>query len=323
MRFGIIGCGLIGQKRATSAKGHEITFVADPDQARAQALAQKTGAQIAPSWQAITDSDVEAVIVATPHHQLAEIARVAAEKGKHVIVEKPAGMNAAEIAKIAAAAKANKRVVKVGYNHRFHPGFQAAHKMFRDGVIGPVMFIRGRYGHGGRPGMEKEWRCQKAISGGGELIDQGSHLLDLSRWFMGDMSLDYAALPTLFWPTEVEDNCFMALKTGQGAMAWLQASWTEWKNIFCFEIMGRDGKLTIDGLGGSYGVERLTLHKMLPAMGPPETTSWEYPFPDTSWDLELQDFLTAIREDRRACGDIEDALANARLIDAMYERCSR
>ena len=122
-----------------------------------------------------------------------------------------------------------------------------------------------------------------AISGGGELIDQGAHLIDLSRWFLGELTLDYAAMPTYFWPIEVEDNCFLALRGQPGEMAWLHASWTEWKNTFSFEITGRDGKLTIDGLGGSYGNERLTFHKMLPQMGPPETTIWEYPSSDSSW----------------------------------------
>ena len=78
------------------------------------------------------------------------------------------------------------------------------------------MFIRARYGHGGRVGYEKEWRAQPAISGGGELIDQGAHLIDLSRWFLGDLTVDYAAVPTLFWDMPVDDNCFLALRSGGG-----------------------------------------------------------------------------------------------------------
>jgi predicted dehydrogenase len=181
------------------------------------------------------------------------------------------------------------------------------------------MFIRARYGHGGRPGMESEWRCKPEISGGGEAIDQGSHLVDLSRWFLGDLSLEYASVPTLFWNIPVEDNCFLALRGTAGKMAWLHASWTEWKNIFSFEIAGRDGKLSIDGLGGSYGVERLTFYRMLPEMGPPETTAWEYPFQDRSWHAEFADFVAAIKEHRRPCGDIHDAIANLEILSKIYE----
>jgi predicted dehydrogenase len=103
-------------------------------------------------------------------------------------------------------------------------------------------------------------------------------------------------------------------------MAWLHASWSEWKNVFSYEIYGRDGKLTIDGLGGSYGVERLTFHRMLPQMGPPETTIWEYPGPDGSWVAEHKEFAAAIAERRRPIGDISDACALWNLLEQIYRR---
>ncbi|HRQ81899.1 MAG TPA: Gfo/Idh/MocA family oxidoreductase, partial [Azospirillaceae bacterium] len=227
---------------------------------------------------------------------------------------------AAEVAPVAAAAERRGVVVKVGFNHRFHPALRKAHALFQAGEIGPPMFIRARYGHGGRVGYEQEWRCDKEASGGGELIDQGAHLIDLSRWFLGDLTLDYAALPTCYWNIGVEDNCFLALRGAGGTIAWLHATWTEWKNTFWFEVAGRDGKLTVEGLGGSYGVERLTLHKMLPEMGPPETTTWEYPFPDRSWEAEFDDFIRAAAGGGRASGDIRDACAMLELIDQAYSR---
>ena len=101
-------------------------------------------------------------------------------------------------------------------------------------------------------------------------------------------------------------------------MAWLHASCTEWKNLFCFEIVGRDGKLQIDGLGGSYGVERLTFYRMLPELGPPETTCWEYPFPDQSWQRELANFLAAIEGREALCGSVADALAALRIVGSIY-----
>jgi predicted dehydrogenase len=320
MRLAIVGCGLIGGKRAAAASADKIVVVCDRDLSRAEQLAQRTRARAVTDWREVIKADVDAVIVATTHDQLAAIALGAVEAGRHVLVEKPAGRELAEVQAVAAAATKHNRIVKVGFNHRFHPAFLKAREIVDSGVLGPLMFIRARYGHGGRTGYEKEWRAQPAISGGGELIDQGSHLIDLSRWFLGDLTVDYAAVPTLFWNMQADDNCFMALRSGTGQMAWLHASWTEWKNTFSFEIFGRDGKLAIDGLGGSYGQERLTYYRMLPQMGPPEATTFEYPGQDESWDMEFADFVAAVQEGRRPCGDIADAVANLAIVGEIYRR---
>jgi predicted dehydrogenase len=320
MRLAIVGCGLIGSKRAAAAAGHEIVVVCDRDRARAEGLAQKTGALAVTDWREAVGAQVDAVIVATTHDQLAGIARGAVEAGRHVLVEKPAGRTLAEAQAIAAAAAKHKRIVKAGFNHRFHPAFIKARAIVDSGALGPLMFIRARYGHGGRVGYETEWRAQPKISGGGELIDQGSHLIDLSRWFLGELTVDYAAVPTLFWNMDADDNCFMALRSGSGRLAWLHASWTEWKNTFSFEIFGRDGKLVVDGLGGSYGQERLTSYRMLPEMGPPETEVFEFSGPDQSWEKEFADFAAAIENGRRPCGDITDAVANLAIVEDIYRR---
>ena len=322
MRLGLIGCGLIGRKRVAAAKrrGHDIVIAADIDSDRAAALAGEFGVRTTTDWREVIGADCEIVMVATSHDSLAEIAVAALEAGKHVLVEKPAGRNAAEVRALLAASRSSGRLVKVGFNHRFHPALSKAHAIASGGGLGPLLYIRGRYGHGGRIGYEREWRCQPDISGGGELIDQGSHLIDLARWFLGDLTLAYGYMPTYFWRVSVDDNCFLALKGSYGEMAWLHATWTEWKNMFSFEVTGRDGKLVVEGLGGSYGVERLTHHRMRPEMGPPETDAWEFPSPDNSWELELADFEQAIRDGRQPNGNIEDALANLELIGAAYGR---
>jgi predicted dehydrogenase len=323
MRLTIIGCGLIGSKRAAAAAAHEIVAVCDPDPERRERLAHQTSSRAIADWREAIGLDADAVVIATPHDQLAQIALAAVEAGRHVLVEKPAGRRPEEVAPLVAAAAKRGRIVKVGFNHRFHPAIARAKALADDGSIGPLYFVRGRYGHGGRLGYEKEWRFEPEISGGGELIDQGSHLIDLSRWFLGDLTLAYGSVPSYFWPAQVEDNCFIALTGEHKRMAWLHASWTEWKNLFVFEIMGRDGKLTIEGLGGSYGTERLTLHRMLPQMGPPETTIWEFPFSDRSFADEFENFVAAAEGRAQAIGDVSDAYANLSIVQAVYDRAQR
>lgn len=318
----IIGCGLIGAKRAEALKSERIVACADPDPARAKALAARFGAAAVEDPADALALKPDIAVIATPHDRLAPLALAAIAAGSHLILEKPAARSAAELEPVAAAAKAAGRLVKVGFNHRFHPAMQKAKTIVDSGVLGPLFCVRGRYGHGGRVGYEKEWRFTKSVSGGGELIDQGAHLIDLARWYMGELDLDYAALPRWFWPGEVEDNALLALKGTGGAMAWLSAGWSEWKNIFSLEIAGRDGKLQIDGLGGSYGTESLTHYHMLPGMGPPETTRWEYPFPDASFVLDSRDLLDCLDSGRRPCGDVDDALAMLRIVDAAYARAA-
>jgi predicted dehydrogenase len=120
----------------------------------------------------------------------------------------------------------------------------------------------------------------------------------------------------------VEDNAFMLLKTPRDQTAFLHVSCTEWKNLFSFEIYGRKGKLHIEGLGGSYGTERLTYYKMLPQMGPPETTIWEYPMGDNSWQIEFEEFLEDIQLDRTPSPNLSDALAVLTVVEKIYEQSS-
>ena len=263
--------------------------------------------------------EVDIVVIATLHDSLAEITLAAVEAGKHVLVEKPAARNPAELEPVMAAAERHCVKVHVGFNHRYHPAFRQARELFEAGALGELMFIRARYGHGGRLGYDKEWRANPELSGGGELIDQGPHLIDLARWFLGEFEEVQGFAHTYYWDMPVDDNGFMLLKTAKRQVAFLHASCTEWKNLFSMEIYGRNAKLEISGLGGSYGIERLTYYKMLPEMGPPETTTWEYPMDDDSWALELDDFYDDIRLNREPSAGLSDAYAALRVIERIYK----
>lgn len=320
LRVGIVGCGLIGQKRV-KALGQEVQLVgcADIDVSRAENLARANGAGVYRDWrELIWSSQVDVVIVATLHDSLAEITRTAAEAGKHVLVEKPAARNAAELEPVIAAAAKSGVKVHVGFNHRYHRSLRKAKELVDSGALGELMFVRARYGHGARIGYDKEWRANPALSGGGELIDQGPHLIDLSRWFLGEITEVQGFAHTYFWDMPVDDNGFMLLKTAKKQAAFLHASCTEWKNLFSMEIYGKLGKLDLSGLGGSYGVEKITWYRMLPEMGPPETTSWEYPMGDDSWSVEIAEFFEDIQLNREPTCGLRDAQAALKIIESIY-----
>ncbi len=238
MRVGIVGCGLIGQKRAKSLGGASLAACADANVSRAEQLAHGfPGCVPVADWHSlVARDDIDAVVVATPHDALTEISRGAIECGKHVLVEKPAARHADELRPLVAMARERNVRVRVGFNHRYHRAFRHTRSMVDSGVLGPLMFLRARYGHGGRVGYEREWRARPELSGGGELIDQGVHIIDLARWFLGDFTDVEGFAHTYFWDMPVDDNAFLLLKTAGKQVAFLHASWTEWKNTFSFEL---------------------------------------------------------------------------------------
>jgi len=318
----ILGCGLIGKKRSKALPGAKLVVCADIEENRAQSVAAEfPGCEATTDWQkAVQRDDVDIVIVATTNSALVETSITAVQAGKHVLVEKPAARDVAELdLLIAAAAQKNNVQVRVGFNHRYHPALLKARELVDAGELGELMFVRGRYGHGGRKGYDREWRANPVLSGGGELIDQGVHLIDLSRWFLGDFSEIQGFAHTYFWDMPVDDNGFLLLRTAKDQTAFLHVSCTEWKNLFSFEIYGKNAKLHIEGLGGSYGVEKVSFYKMLPEMGPPDTTSWEYPRGDNSWALEFAEFLEDIRLMRTPSANLMDARAALTVVEKIYK----
>lgn len=320
--IGIIGCGLIGHKRAAAlgAAGY-LVGCADINHSRADQLSSSYGGKVYSNWRdLLLDPQVDAVVIATLHDSLADITLSAIAANKHVLVEKPAARSASELKLVMIAASQKKNIkIRVGFNHRYHRSLQKAKSIIDSGALGELMFIRARYGHGGRVGYDKEWRANPDLSGGGELIDQGPHLIDLSRWILGDFSEVQGFAHTYYWDMPVDDNGFLLLKTPNQQVAFLHASCTEWKNTFSMEIYGKDGKLDLSGLGGSYGIEKLTYYKMLPQMGPPETISWEYPTVDDSWAREMTEFYQDIKSDREPSASLNDAYQSLRIIGQIYK----
>lgn len=328
-RVAIIGAGLIGRKRAAAiggTAGSRLVAVADVDEGRARALGGEFGAAVAKDWRSVLErGDVDVVVAAVYNASLLPIAAAALKSGRHVLCEKPLGRNSLESRQIIASRNgfAGRTVLKTGFNHRFHPAIWQAKELMDDGAIGGCLNIRARYGHGGRPGMEKEWRSSLMLCGGGELLDQGVHVIDLIRWFGGDITEVYGRVETAFWDIEVEDNAMAIMQTETGASAQFHVSWTNWKNLFSFEVHGSDGYLKVDGLGGSYGDETLEFGRRRREGGRPGIEVFNFPKLDISWNREWQEFIAAIEEQREPVGDGDDGLKANVVIEAMYESSAR
>ena len=317
----IIGAGLIGRKRALFLpKGAHLATICDTDKKKAQRFAREFNCQSETDWKkVVNDFHIEALIISTPNKYLSKIAASAILHGKHVLVEKPGGRSTKDLEEIIKAYGYKKVVVMFGYNHRYHPAILKAKEIVDSKKFGEVLFIRAKYGHGGRLGYEKEWRFDKDIAGGGELLDQGSHLIDLVNYFSGELKYHGSFVGTLFWKTKLEDTSFLLLKGGNVA-ANLSATCLEWKNLFSFEIMLRTAKIQIDGLGRSYGAEKLTLYKMSKKMGPPKITEHNFPDEDLSWKRECNIFFQKIRKHDVSNKSLREAKYVLEIIKQSYKK---
>jgi predicted dehydrogenase len=241
------------------------------------------------------------------------------KRGKHVLCEKPLSRTIAEAEEILKVARTNKVVLKCGFNHRHHPGILKAKEWQSKGIIGEINFIRCRYGICGRPGYEKEWRANPQIVSGGQLMEQGIHVIDLFRWFLGDFSKVTGFTATRHWKmAPLEDNAFALFETEKGQVASLHSSLTQWINLFSFEIFGQDGYVLVEGLGGGYGTEKAILGKRA-LLEPFREEVTEFRGADTSWRDEWHEFLTAISEGREPLGNGNDGLEALRIVNAIYQ----
>jgi len=307
-----IGCGLIGEKRSQALPdGTEVCSFYDVDSNASKKLAMKRGGSVAVSLEDILKDQSEVVVIATPHARLFDLAKVALNAGKNVLLEKPGGIQVGQIETLMQISKENSKHVKIGFNHRFHPSIMKAKAIQESSELGEILNIRTHYGHGGRIGYENEWRCKPELSGGGELIDQGVHLLDLYYWFLGPLPLKSTFATTAFWNTPVEDNAVLTFSENpEIGRKWgsLSVSFTEWKNQFRMEIYFKTGKLLLEGLGGSYGPEQLTVYRMPAEMGPPSAEKFEYSNePDLSWRRDLENLFDHIDDNKPLLGGLDSA----------------
>ena len=322
MKVAIIGAGLIGNKRAQALDENDsLIIVCDINKDSAKKIANKFSANYTDNiYDIINNKNIDAVIVAVVNKFAKEISVAMLKSGKNVLCEKPLGRNVEESQAILSSAEKSGKLIKTGFNHRFHPTIIKTKSLLEKKEIGNIINIRARYGHGGRQGMEKEWRCSKDLCGGGELIDQGVHIIDLCRWFTSnEVTRIYGKTFTSFWETDVEDNAFFNLEFSDDIFAQCHVSWTNWKNIFSFEIFGENGYIKISGLGGSYGRETLEVGYRQLKGGVPKIEMFEFPQNDNSWSLEWHDFKDAIISNREPNGSGEDGYLANKIVDAIYK----
>lgn len=323
MRIAIIGAGLQGNRRAQALVGlpdTELVIVTASERSSAEPLARRMQCDAGAGWEdVVRRKDIDVVVVCTPPDSHAAITLAALEEGKHVLCEKPLARTIAEGEAMVAAAREKGLVLRCGFNHRYHPGVMAAKQQFDNGAIGQPIFARSVYGICGRPGYEKEWRADPDITSGGQLMEQGIHVIDLFRWFLGELQDVTAVVETSCWPiAPLEDNAFVICRTGAGVPASLHSSLTQWKNIFSFEVYGKEGYLAVEGLGGGYGTEKLTIGKTV--FDRPfayETT--EFRGGDISWKEEWLAFVDTIKTGAKPLDSATDGVMALRIVFAAYE----
>ena len=320
-KTGIIGAGLQGGRRAPPVNqfpGSQLVMIADIIPESAKKLAKNMDCEATTRWQDIIEKpDIDTVVICTPPHLHAEMSIAAMKVGKHVLCEKPFSRTVEESKQMIKVAKETGTTMKCGFNHRHHPGFKKAREWFDEGYTGELNYIRCVYGICGRPGYEKEWRANPKLVGGGHLMEQGIHAIDLFRWFLGDIKEVTGFVNSVYWKMDpLEDNGFALFRTAKNQIASLHSSLTQWKNTFSFELSGQDGYITVEGLGGGYGVEKVGRGKRA-FYDPFREDIIEFRGGDISWAEEWKEFISAIDQKREPLGNALDGLKSIELVNAV------
>lgn len=327
LKVGIIGFGQIGKVRAKAVAANpnlRLIGVADPNlrEERPEENLNTTS-----DYRELLTWDLDAVFVCTPNAVTAEIVVAALDNSKHVFCEKPPGRDLDDVQLMLEAKARNlKPKIKFGFNHRYHDSVQEALSIIQSGRLGSLLWLRGVYGKSGGEGFENIWRSRREAAGGGILLDQGIHMLDLFRLFCGDFEEIKSFVTNSYWKIDVEDNAFAMLRNKQNQVAMLHSSSTQWKHTFSLEIAFSEGYVAIQGiLSGtrSYGRETLIVARRQPGdlvypLGNPHE-EMSYFNQDVSWQREVDEFADCILHDRPILhGSLDDAAKAMELVYSIY-----
>ena len=322
LKVGIIGYGKMGKSRyrevIASGKA-EVVSVFDSVKIETDIPCAATADEIT------EDSTIDAVFICTPNFLNRHLTIQALKAGKHVFCEKPPAFTAAEVEEIQAVEKVSGKVLMYGFNHRHHESVQRMKDIVSSRDFGRVLWMRGRYGKSVDESFYNNWRSKKDLAGGGILIDQGIHMLDLFLYLGGEFDSVHATVSNLYWHLEVEDNVFATLEnTKTGITASLHSTMTQWRHMFSLEVFMEKGYLVLNGLktsSGTYGDEVLTFARNRSAA---PAATWEDEehityHTDKSLSSEIEEFFSAIDNGRRVrIGSSGDALQLMRLVDEIY-----
>lgn len=325
----IIGYGYMGEIRRRAVLAHPALRLAGIADVKPRPIDRMDGVAWTDSYDVLIDrDDVDAVFVCVPNRLIPEVACRALATRKHVFCEKPPGRTVADVVRMREAeAASGGRVLMFGFNHRFHPAMLEAKRVVDAGELGRVLYLKGTYGKPGGPGYGPSWRNDPAESGGGILLDQGIHMLDLFRYYGGEFRTVKACCAATLWKMPVEDNAFVVLAGEGGTHAVLHSSATLAKPTFRLEIGLTGGRLLIEGLlskTGRYGPETLTVGRGGPeGNGRPAESRQAYG-DDQSWAIEVANFARAIAAGGtpRQCSSL-DALRAMELVHAAYADSGR
>lgn len=320
----LVGAGKMGEKWAEALMSHpktKLTAIVDNDFYKASDLARKYRVSFFRYYRNIDvyTANSDAVILALPNQFMADAALEILKMGKHVLAEKPAGKNSQELEEVVKTAEEKGLVFMPGYNHRHLPHIKKAKELVDRGKIGKIMFIRGIHGASGRLGYEKEWRHKKSF-GGGVLLDLSVHMIDFTRWFLGDFVKVSGMTRNLFWNSEVEDNAFLHMESDNGALVSLHTSWTEWKPKFLFEIFGETGYIIAEGLKNYLQTERLIVGKRSDDFLGHKVKEEIFAFGEEMRDSlmgELDEFVSAIEEGRESKPNGRDAVEILKIVEKI------
>jgi 1,5-anhydro-D-fructose reductase (1,5-anhydro-D-mannitol-forming) len=273
----------------------------------------------------IASPEIDTLFVCTPNFLNKKLTIAGLESGKHVFCEKPPAFTAKDVEEIRRAEEKSGKTLMYGFNHRQHASILKAKEMVDSGQFGKVLWMRGRYGKSVDQDFYQTWRAKKELAGGGILIDQGIHMLDLFLMFAEDFDEVQAMVSNLYWKLEVEDNVFAMLRNSKtGVVASLHSTMSQWRHLFSLEIFLEKGHITINGLmtpSRTYGDEVLNYAKnrsKAPAATWSDLETMTFPV-DTSWTSETKIFFDAILERRPVpVGNSTDALKLMKIIDKIY-----
>ena len=329
LRTAIIGMGKMGRIRKRELDAHpgfEVVGLCDLYENLADEFPHLTFCR---QWEKMLRIDLDAVFVCTYNNISPDIVCAGLNKGCHVFCEKPPGSSVKDVKRIISDENAAEgKILKFGFNHRFHYAIMEAKAIIDSGRYGRILWARGIYGKAGGLFFESDWRSDKKLAGGGILLDQGIHMLDLMLYLLGDFVEIKSFVENTYWKEiALEDNAFVLMKTADGKIAMVHSSANHWKHKFSLDIFMEDGYLSVNGLitsTRSYGEESITFAQKqfedeAQAFGRPreETIYFDR---DDSWRLELEEFHESIIGSKTNFhGNSEDALKVMQLVEKIYQ----